>query len=114
MAAYLLSVVFPLILSPPISFVANCAATMLKQLMHHILFSTGLSSSQASDDDFFNEPSTMRPQMTAAAAKDCTTSTISASPQSTTSASTTASATTYAVIARDVAGASVHYAASSA
>ncbi len=40
---------------------------MIKQLIY-LLFSTGFSGDTPSDDDFFNEPSTLRPRLTAAAA----------------------------------------------
>lgn len=79
---------------------------MIKQLMH-LLFSTGLLSAQVSDDGFFNEPSTMRPQLTAAAAKDSSVSDDLSSPPA-------ASASTYQVIANGLPGAKIHYAAPSA
>jgi len=65
---------------------------------------TGLSSAQVSDDGFFNEPSTMRPQLTAAAAKDSSIDDLSSLP----------TASTYQVIARGLPGAKIHYAAPSA
>ncbi|KAK5455077.1 hypothetical protein LTS15_005797 [Exophiala xenobiotica] len=74
---------------------------------------TGLSSAQVSDDGFFNEPSTMRPQLTAAAAKDnysATDDDLSSSSPSLPSST----ASTYQVIARGLPGAKIHYAAPSA
>jgi len=69
---------------------------------------TGLSSAQIpNDEDFFNEPSTMRPQLTAAAAKDG----ISAAADF---ASPSSSSSPYQVVARGVPGARIHYAAPSA
>jgi hypothetical protein len=82
---------------------------MYKQLIRLIL-STGLSSNQEPvDDDFFNEPSTMRVRLTAANAKD-------ESPVADGSATVaaTTSTTTYQTIARGMPGAKVHYAAASA
>ncbi|KAK7893814.1 hypothetical protein LTR67_006515 [Exophiala xenobiotica] len=76
---------------------------------------TGLSSDQVSDDGFFNEPSTMRPQLTAAAAKDNYSATDDDLPSSSSSPSLPSStASTYQVIARGLPGARIHYAASSA
>ncbi|KAK5557265.1 hypothetical protein LTR46_004291 [Exophiala xenobiotica] len=89
---------------------------MIKQLMH-LLFSTGLSSDQVSDDGFFNEPSTMRPQLTAAAAKDNYSATDDDLPSSSPSPSPSlpsSTASTYQVIARGLPGARIHYAAPSA
>jgi hypothetical protein len=85
---------------------------MIKQLML-LLFSTGLSSAQVSDDGFFNEPSTMRPQLTAAAAKDNYSATDD-DLSSTSSSLPSSTASTYQVIARGLPGAQIHYAASSA
>ncbi|KAK5222129.1 hypothetical protein LTS03_008660 [Exophiala xenobiotica] len=80
---------------------------------------TGLSSDQVSDDGFFNEPSTMRPQLTAAAAKDNYSATDDDLPSSSPSPSPSPSlpsstASTYQVIARGLPGARIHYAAPSA
>ena len=77
---------------------------MIKNLMR-LLFSTGLSSDITRDDDFFNEPSTMRPRLTAAAAKD------SGSVEDPAALSTSP---TYQVVAKGLAGATIHYAAPSA
>lgn len=90
-----------------------------------LLHSTGLSSSnEPVDDDFFNEPSVLRVNLTAseaaAGAKDNAPSSNEAS--STTNSSTTTPATsgtsntktTYQVIAQGMPGAKIHYAAPSA
>ncbi|KAK5054702.1 hypothetical protein LTR84_001594 [Exophiala bonariae] len=80
---------------------------MYKQLIRLIL-STGLSSNQGPvDDDFFNEPSTMRVRLTAANAKE-------EPPVADASVTATAGTTTYQTIARGMPGAKVHYAAASA
>jgi hypothetical protein len=80
---------------------------MIKNLMH-LLFSTGLSSTVPGDDDFFNEPSTMRPRLTAAAAaKESSPTEDAASPLSSTSS-------TYQVVARGLPCTKIHYAAPSA
>jgi hypothetical protein len=83
---------------------------MIKNLMH-LLFSTGLSSSITRDDDFFNEPSTMRPRLTAAAAKDAISGSTEHAPNL---ASPSSSLPTYQVVARGLPGAKTHYAATSA
>jgi len=58
----------------------------------------------SNDEDFFNEPSTLRPRLTAAAAKDGSAEDLAV--PSTTS--------TYQVVARGLPGAKIHYAAPSA
>jgi hypothetical protein len=99
MAAYLLGfILYFSLLSIP--------ATMLKILMR-LLFSTGFNSTVGRDDDFFNEPSTMRPRMTAAAAKDYYGFTDHV-------ASPVSAASMYQVVARGLPGAKIHYAAMSA
>ncbi|ETI21786.1 hypothetical protein G647_05855 [Cladophialophora carrionii CBS 160.54] len=80
---------------------------MIKDLMR-LLFSTGLSSTAPSDDDFFNEPSTMRPRLTAAAAAAAKES---GSTQDSASLSTSS---TYQVVARGHPCTKIHYAAPSA
>jgi len=71
-----------------------------------LLFSTGFSglAEIPDDEDFFNEPSTMRPQLTAAAAKDSSADDLAQPPSS----------STYQVVARGLPGAQIHYAAPSA
>ncbi|KIW99628.1 uncharacterized protein Z518_11041 [Rhinocladiella mackenziei CBS 650.93] len=78
---------------------------MIKNLMR-LLFSGGFSREIPDDHDFFNEPSTMRPTLTAAGAKDCSTTDEIAS-------SSTAS-TAYRAAARGLPGVKIHYAAPSA
>lgn len=43
---------------------------MIKQLIHLVFYSTGSTSTDtcSTDDDFFNEPSVLRPQVMSAAA----------------------------------------------
>lgn len=84
---------------------------MYKKLMH-LLLSTGLSSnSEPVDDDFFNEPSTLKVNLTAseAAAADKENS-----PDSDGAVSSASTKTTYQVIAQGMPGAKIHYAAASA
>lgn len=76
-----------------------------------LLFSTGFASSNLSrDDDFFNEPSTMRPHLTAAGAAAAKEGNSPAedlgSPCNATSL--------YQVVAKGLPGARIHYAAPSA
>lgn len=108
MAAYLLGFVLlvfhPFSLSPSSYFSLLLVCNMIKNLMR-LLFSTGLPSEALRDDDFFNEPSTMRPRLTAAAAKDG---------GSTDQLASLSTASTYQVIARGLPGAKIHYAAPSA
>ncbi|OQV05385.1 hypothetical protein CLAIMM_10139 [Cladophialophora immunda] len=66
---------------------------------------TGFSFENHRDDDFFNEPSTMRPRLTAAAAKE---------DGSTEHLASLSSPSTYQVVARGLPGAKIHYAAPSA
>ncbi|KAH0843336.1 hypothetical protein FOPE_08411 [Fonsecaea pedrosoi] len=77
---------------------------MIKNLMR-LLFSTGFSFENHRDDDFFNEPSTMRPRLTAAAAKE---------DGSTELLTPLSSSSTYQVVAKGLPGATIHYAAPSA
>ncbi|KIW31270.1 uncharacterized protein PV07_02932 [Cladophialophora immunda] len=111
MAAYLLGFVLYALLSLPVSLqfdhtlvVHYPLATMIKSLMR-LLFSTGFSFENHRDDDFFNEPSTMRPRLTAAAAKE---------DGSTEHLASLSSPSTYQVVARGLPGAKIHYAAPSA
>ena len=76
---------------------------MMKNLMR-LLFSTGFRS-QSSDDDFFDEPSTMRLRLTAAAAKGAGSAEDLMSP---------ASSSTDQVVARGLPGAKIYYAAQTA
>lgn len=79
---------------------------MYKKLIHFLL-STGLLSNEGPvDDDFFNEPSTLKVNLTAAAV-------LSKDP-SPDSAASVDSASTYQTIARGMPGAKPHYAAPSA
>lgn len=81
---------------------------MYKKLIH-LLLSTGLSSNSnegLGDDDFFNEPSTLKVNLTAAA--------VVAKDNYPDNAVLMTSASTYQAIARGMPGAKVHYAAPSA
>ncbi len=102
MAAYLLG--FILYFSPFLVTAQFNTANMIKSLMR-LLFSTGLPASITRDDDFFNEPSTMRPRLTAAAAKDFASADDAASPST---------SSIYQVVAKGLPGVSMHYAARSA
>jgi len=88
---------------------------MIKQLMQ-LLFSTGVASHTIPDDaDFFNEPSTLRPHLTAdAAAKDSAATATATATTTMDDLSLPSPATAYQIIARGFPGAHVHYAASSA
>lgn len=106
MAAYLLGFVlyFSLLASLLVLPSPTLAANMIKKLMR-LLFSTGFSSNDTpNDEDFFNEPSTLRPQLTAAAAKEGAAEDLASHPTS----------STYQVVARGLPGAKIHYAAPSA
>ncbi|KIV79011.1 hypothetical protein PV11_06604 [Exophiala sideris] len=77
------------------------------QLIQLVLYSTGSTAADAcSDDDFFNEPSVLRPQMMTAA-KDGALELVPVSSASTSSSQ-------YQVIAGDLRGVGMHYAARSA
>jgi hypothetical protein len=79
---------------------------MYKKLIH-LLLSTGLSSNEGPvDDDFFNEPSTLKVNLTAAA--------VVAKDNSLDNAVSVNSSSTYQAIAQGMPGAKVHYAAPSA
>ncbi|EXJ59255.1 hypothetical protein A1O7_06687 [Cladophialophora yegresii CBS 114405] len=112
MAAYLLGFVlyfspvpFPYLAVPDLSLPICATANMIKDLMR-LLFSTGFSSTAPRDDDFFNEPSTMRPRLTAAAAAKESGPTEESASLSTSSA--------YQVVARGYPCTNIHYAAPSA
>lgn len=90
---------------------------MYKQLIQ-LLLSTGLSTTNQGpvDDDFFNEPSTLKVRLTAADAKNDDDDEKTVAVHHSVGDSTTASSTptTYQAIARGMPGAKVHYAAASA